>query len=50
MDSSTRLASLLFTTAAFAFGQTVYPVANMFDPEATPADSIYNVSLLMLAI
>jgi cytochrome c oxidase subunit 2 len=49
MDSF-RLASLLFATAALAFGQNVYPVANMFDPKATPADSIYNISMLMLAI
>jgi cytochrome c oxidase subunit 2 len=50
MNSSARLACLLFATAALALGQNVYPVANMFKPEATPADSIYNVSMLMLAI
>ena len=31
-------------------GQSVHPVANMFDPQATPADSVYSVSILMLAI
>ena len=49
MDSF-RLASLLFATAALAFGQSLHPIANMFNPKATPADSIYNVSMLMLAI
>src|SRR6202035_3372101 len=49
MDSIARLACL-FTTATFALGQNVYPIANMFKPEATPADSIFNVSMLMLAI
>jgi cytochrome c oxidase subunit 2 len=33
-----------------AFGQRVHSVANMFKPQATPADSAYNVSMLMLAI
>src|SRR6266700_400222 len=50
MDSPCRLTGLLFATAAFAFGQSVHPVANMFKPQATPADSVYNVSMLMLAI
>ena len=50
MESPSRLAGLLFATAAFAFGQSAHPVANMFKPQATPADSVYNVSMLMLAI
>jgi cytochrome c oxidase subunit 2 len=50
MDSTSRFAGLLFATAAFAFGQNVHAVANMFDPRATPADSVYNVSMLMLAV
>jgi len=33
-----------------AFGQSVHSVANMFNPQATPADSVYSVSMLMLAI
>lgn len=48
--NSFRLASLLFATAALALGQSLHPIANIFDPKATPADSIYNVSILMLAI
>jgi heme/copper-type cytochrome/quinol oxidase subunit 2 len=50
MNSYSRLAGLLSATAACALGQTVHPVANMFRPQATPADSVYNVSMLMLAI
>src|SRR6266404_7385724 len=50
MDSPARLACILLTTAIFAPGQSVYPIANMFKPQATPADSIYNISMLMLAI
>ena len=50
MASYSRLAGLLCATAAFALGQSVHPVANMFDPQATPADAVFNVSMLMLAI
>src|SRR5258707_7826139 len=50
MESPSRLTGLLFATAAFALGQSAHPVANMFKPQATPADSVYNVSMLMLAI
>ena len=50
MDGSIKLTGTLFATAAFAFGQDVHPVANMFKPQATPADSAYHVSMLMLAI
>src|ERR1700686_2248742 len=50
MDSSSRLARLFLLAVAFASGQTLHPVANMFDPKATPADSVYRISMLMLAI
>jgi cytochrome c oxidase subunit 2 len=50
MDSASRLTGLLFAAAASVFGQNVHPVANMFKPQATPADSVYNVSMLMLAV
>src|SRR3984957_1064548 len=50
MNSSARLACLLFATAALVPGQRVYPIADMFKPQATPADSIFNISMLMLAI
>lgn len=50
MDSPGKLTCLLIATAIFVSAQSVYPIANMFKPEATPADSIFNVSMLMLAI
>jgi len=50
MNSSLRIAGALFATVEFSFGQNVHSVANMFRPQATPADSVYNVSMLMLAI
>jgi cytochrome c oxidase subunit 2 len=49
MTGSSRF-TLLFAMAAFAYGQSVHPVANMFKPLTTPADSVYNLSMLMLAI
>src|SRR5207237_5948682 len=49
-NCSLRMAGALFVTAEFSFGQNVHSVANMFKPQATPADSVYNVSMLMLAI
>ncbi len=36
--------------AVVAFGQTVHPVGNIFDPQATPAASIYRLSMLVLAV
>jgi cytochrome c oxidase subunit 2 len=50
MDSASRLTWLLVAAAAPVFGQNVHPIANMFNPQATPADSVYNVSMLMLAV
>src|SRR5260370_4135364 len=50
MNFSSRLAGLLFVMAVVVCAQGVHPVANMFHPKATPADSVYNVSMLMLAI
>ena len=50
MNCSSRLTGLLFWTTTVAFGQSVYSIADMFKPRATPADSIFNVSILMLAI
>lgn len=50
MDSTSRVTGLLFATALCTFGQDVHSIANMFNPKATPADAVYNVSMLMLAI
>jgi cytochrome c oxidase subunit 2 len=33
-----------------ALGQSVHSVANMFDPQATPAESVYHLSRLVLAL
>src|SRR6266853_4159545 len=50
MDSPSRLAGLLFAMAAVAFGQSLHPVGNIFDPQATPAESVYHLSLLVMAV
>jgi cytochrome c oxidase subunit 2 len=50
MVSASRVTGLLITSAALALGQDVHPVANMFKPLATPADSVYNVTILVLAV
>src|SRR5258706_6522903 len=50
MNSSSRFSIVLLGTAAFAFGQKVHSVADMFKPQSTAADSIVSVSILMLAI
>jgi cytochrome c oxidase subunit II len=48
MNFSKSFIGFLFATAAF--GQKVYPVGNMFKPQSTAADSIFNISMLMLAV
>jgi len=50
MNVSLRTVSALVATAEFSFGQNVHSIANVFKPQATPANSVYNVSMLMLAI
>ena len=50
MDSPSRLSGLLFAMAAVAFGQSLHPVGNIFEPQATPAESVYRLSLLVLAV
>ena len=50
MNSFPRVAALWCLISVVAFGQSVHLVANVFDPKATPADSVYSVSMLMLAI
>jgi cytochrome c oxidase subunit 2 len=49
MTSSSRLAGLSYVTPT-AFGQIVHPVGNIFKPQATPADSVYHLSLLVLTV
>jgi cytochrome c oxidase subunit II len=48
MNCSKSFIGFLLATAAF--GNKVYPVANMFKPRSTAADSIFNISMLMLAV
>ena len=50
MHLSSRSAAFLCATAVAAMAQTVHPIGNIFKPRATPADSVYNISLLMLAV
>lgn len=50
MNPSFRLAGLCFLTTVVASGQTVHSVGNIFDPRATPAESVYHLSLLVLAV
>ncbi len=50
MNSLCRVAGLGCVTAAVALGQNVHSVGNIFDPRATPAESVYRLSLLVLAV
>jgi cytochrome c oxidase subunit 2 len=50
MNSSSRLAGLWFVMAAVVLGQNVHPIGNIFKPQATPAESIYHLSLLVLTV
>jgi cytochrome c oxidase subunit 2 len=50
MNPSSRVAGLWCTTAVVALGQTVHSVGNIFDPQATPAESVYHLSLLVVAV
>ena len=50
MNSFTRVAGLGSVMAAVALGQTVHPVGNIFNPQATPAESVYHLSLLVFAV
>jgi len=50
MNSSSRVAGVWCVMSAVALGQTVHPVGNIFDPQATPAESVYHLSLLVIAV
>jgi cytochrome c oxidase subunit II len=50
MKSSFRLAGLCCLTALTASGQTVHSIGNIFDPRATPAQSVYSLSLLVMTV
>src|SRR6266481_9439092 len=50
MKSSSRLASVWCAISVVALGQTVHSAGNIFRPQATPAESVYRLSLLVLAV
>ena len=50
MNPSFRLAGLCSLMATVAIGQTVHSVGNIFKPQATPAQSVYSLSLLVLTV
>src|SRR6266481_6214864 len=50
MKSSSRLASVWCAISVVALGQTVHSAGNIFRPQATPAESVYHLSLLVLAV
>ena len=50
MNSSFRTAGVWCVMATIAPGQAVHPVGNIFDPQATPAESVYHLSLLVLSV
>jgi cytochrome c oxidase subunit 2 len=45
-----RITWLGCVATAVVLGQTVHQVGNIFDPQATPAESVYQLSLLVLAV
>jgi cytochrome c oxidase subunit 2 len=50
MKSFSRLANLWCLMATAALGQAVHAVGNIFKPQATPAQSVYSLSLLVLTV
>ena len=50
MNSFSRVIGLWCVMTGVALGQTVHPVGNIFDPQATPAESVYHLSLLVMAV
>ena len=50
MNTSSRVAALWCIMAAVALGESVHSVGNIFNPQATPAESVYHLSQLVLAV
>jgi cytochrome c oxidase subunit 2 len=50
MNSLSRVAGILIATAVSALGQGVHPIGNIFNPQATPAESVYHLSMLIFAV
>jgi cytochrome c oxidase subunit 2 len=50
MNVSSRFAGAWCLVAVVALGQSVHPIGNIFKPLATPAESVYHLSLLVLGV
>src|SRR5258708_600866 len=50
MGCSSRLAGAWSLMAVAALGQRVYPVGNIIKPQATPAQPVHSLSLLVLTV
>lgn len=50
MNPSSRLTGVWLATSVIALGQKLHPVGNIFKPLATPAESVYHLSILVLAV
>ena len=50
MQYSSRLAGVWCAISVVALGQSVHPDGNIFKPQATPAESVYHLSLLVLMV
>jgi len=50
MNSFSRVAGLWCLMTAVGCGQTVHPVGNIFIPQATPAESVYHLSVLVMTV
>jgi len=50
MNSFTRVTGLCSAMMTDALGQTVHRVGNIFKPQATPAESVYHLSMLVFAV
>lgn len=45
-----QLAATGWASTAITIAQSAHPVANIFQPQATPAESVYHLSLLVLSV
>src|ERR1700674_3341547 len=50
MNFSFRLAAFCCLMAVLAPGQSVHSVGNIFKPQGAPAESVYHLSVLVLAV
>jgi cytochrome c oxidase subunit 2 len=50
MKPSLRIFNLCLGLAASGAGETVHSVGNIFSPQATPAESVYHLSLLVVTV